>query len=275
METPNKSEAVERTFNREAETSEHKALVREEFTRQADAYASAPVITDAERLARLVGAADPGPDDRALEIATGPGYVAMALAERCREVIGLDLTAAPIAIAERTSRERGLRNVRFEVGEADNLPYDDGAFDLVVCRFAFHHFRNPEAILVQMCRVCRAGGKVVIEDLYASENRERAALYNRIERLRDTSHTRALALSELVAMMGRAGLEVEHVHSERLITHTENWLAGSQATPERAAEVRQLLEQDMHADLSGMRAFVRNNALHFIQRTAAVVSRKL
>lgn len=68
METPNKSEAVEGTFNREAETSEHKALVREEFTRQADAYASAPVITDAERLARLVGAADPGPDDRALDI---------------------------------------------------------------------------------------------------------------------------------------------------------------------------------------------------------------
>ena len=134
-----------------AETNEHKATVREEFTRQAQAYASAAVITDAERLARLVNAIDPGPDDRALEIATGPGYVAMALAQRCREVVGLDLTAAPIAIAQRTSRERGLTNVRFEVGEADNLTYGDGEFDLVVCRFAFHHFLHPEAILAQMC----------------------------------------------------------------------------------------------------------------------------
>lgn len=150
--------------NLEVETNDHKATVREEFTRQADAYASAAVITDAERLARLVRAINPMPTDRALEIATGPGYVAMALAERCREVVGVDLTAAPIAIGQRTSRERGLTNVRFEVGEADNLVYGNGEFDVVVCRFAFHHFRNPEAILAQMCRVCCTGGTVAVED---------------------------------------------------------------------------------------------------------------
>ena len=187
------------------ETDDHKAIVREEFTRQAQAYASAAVITDADRLARLVRAIDPRPDDRALEIATGPGYLAMALAPYCHEVIGLDLTAAPIAIAQRAIHERGLSNIRFEVGEADNLIYGDGEFDLVVCRFAFHHFMHPETILAEMCRVCRVGGTVVVEDLYANENPARAARCNRIEQLRDTSHTRALALSELIAMMGRPG----------------------------------------------------------------------
>ena len=256
------------------ETNDHQATVREEFTRQAKAYAAAPVITDAARLARLVRAIDPGLTDRALEIATGPGYVAMAWAERCREVVGLDLTAAPIAIAQRMSRERGLTNIRFEIGAADNLSYGDGEFEVVVCRFAFHHFLNPEAILAQMCRVCRNGGTVAVEDLYAHENRERAARCNRIEQLRDTSHTRALALSELIAMMGRAGLEVERVHSERLNTDMECWLASAQTPPDRAAEVRQLLEADIRADVSGMRPFVRDGALHFIQRTAAVVCRK-
>jgi ubiquinone/menaquinone biosynthesis C-methylase UbiE len=257
-----------------AETSDHKATVREEFTRQANAYASAPIITDAERLARLVHAIEPRPNDRALEIATGPGYVAMALAERCSEVVGLDLTAAPIAIAQRMSGERGLANVRFEVGEADDLPYADGEFDIVVCRFAFHHFLNPEAILAQMCRVCRTGGTVAVEDLFANENRERASCCNRIEQLRDTSHTRALALSELVAMMGRAGLEVEHFHSERLTTDIEGWLASAQTPVDRAAEVRRLIEADMREELSGMRPFARGGAIHFIQRTAAIVCRK-
>ncbi|MGD0288151.1 MAG: methyltransferase domain-containing protein [Candidatus Binataceae bacterium] len=258
-----------------AETNDHKATVREEFTRQAQAYASAAVITDAERLARLVNAIDPGPDDRALEIATGPGYVAMALAQRCREVVGLDLTAAPIAIAQRTSRERGLANVRFEVGEADNLTYGDGEFDLVVCRFAFHHFLHPEAILAQMCRVCRNGGTVAVQDLYANENRARAARCNRIEQLRDTSHTRALALSELIAMMGRAGLEVESVHSDRLTTDLEGWLASAQTPADRAKEVRQMLAADLREDLSGMQAFVRDGAVNFIQRIAAIVCRKM
>jgi ubiquinone/menaquinone biosynthesis C-methylase UbiE len=258
-----------------AETNQHKATVREEFTRQAQAYASAPVITDADRLARLVRAIDPRPDDRALEIATGPGYVAMALAQRCREVVGLDLTAAPIAIAQHTSRERGLTNVRFEVGEADNLTYGDGEFDLVVCRFAFHHFLNPEAILAHMCRVCRAGGTVAVQDLYAHENRARAARCNRIEQLRDTSHTRALALSELIAMMGRAGLEVESVHSDRLTTDLEGWLASAQTPVDRATEVRQLLAEDIREDLSGMQPFVRDGGVHFIQRIAAIVCRKM
>ena len=261
--------------NAEVETQDHKARVRDEFTRQAKAYAAAPVINDAERLARLVRAIDPGSEDRALEIATGPGYVAMALAEHCREVVGVDLTPAPIVIAQQTAREWGLTNVRFEVGEADRLAYGDGEFDVVVCRFAFHHFRNPEAILAQMYRVCRGGGTVAVEDLYAHENRERAERCNRIEQLRDTSHTRALALSELIAMLGRAGLEVESIHSERLITAMEPWIASAQATPERAAEVRKLLDEDMEADRSGMQPFRHDDSIHFIQRIAAIVCRKV
>ena len=261
--------------NVEAETNDHKAIVREEFTRQAQAYANAAVITDAERLARLVRAIDPDLTHRALEIATGPGYVAMALAERCREVVGVDLTAAPIAIAQRTSRERGLTNVRFEIGEADNLAYGDGEFDVVVCRFAFHHFRNPAAILAQMCRVCHTGGTVAVEDLYTNEHPARSARCNRIEQLRDTSHTRALPLSELIAMMGRAGLEVESVYSDRLTTDAESWLASAQTPADRATEVRQLIAADIHEDQSGMRPFVRDGAVHFIQRTAAIVCRKV
>ncbi len=258
-----------------AETNDHKAAVREEFTRQAQAYASAAVITDADRLARLVHAIDPAPTDRALEIATGPGYVAMALAERCREVIGLDLTAAPIAIAQRTSRERGLNNVRFELGEADHLSYGDGEFDVVVCRFAFHHFLNPGAILAEMCRVCRPGGTVAVEDLYASENPTRAARCNRLEQLRDTSHTRALALSELIAIMGLAGLEVERVHSDRLTTNLEGWLTSAQTSTDRAAEVRRRFDEDLRADASGMAPFMRDGAIRFIQRTAAIICRKM
>jgi protein-L-isoaspartate O-methyltransferase len=65
---------------------DHNAIVREEFTRQADAYARAAVITDEDRLVRLVTAIRPTDTDRALEIATGPGYVAMTLALRCQEV---------------------------------------------------------------------------------------------------------------------------------------------------------------------------------------------
>ncbi len=144
-----------------------------------------------------------------LEVATGPGHVAMAFAAVCREVVGVDLTEAPLKIAERMRAERGLTNVSFQKGDVESrLPFKDGEFDVVVCRFAVHHFAAPEKVIAEMARVCRADGLVAIEDLIASEQPERAAYYNEFERLRDTSHTSALALSELMRMTGAAGLEI-------------------------------------------------------------------
>jgi ubiquinone/menaquinone biosynthesis C-methylase UbiE len=258
-----------------AESDRHKNTVRDEFTRQADAYATAPVITDAERISRLINAINPSPDSRALEIATGPGHVAMALAARCREVVGIDLTPAPLAIANRLSRERGVTNVRFQLGEADRLAFADGEFDLVVCRFAVHHFENPPAIVGEMVRVCRPGGIVAIEDVFASEQPARAAYYNRIERLFDTSHTNALPLSELAALMGRAGLEIESVSSERIESKVDQRISMAPAPSASAAEVYRLVDDDRQNDLSGMRPFMRNGERYFVLRTATLICRKV
>jgi ubiquinone/menaquinone biosynthesis C-methylase UbiE len=258
-----------------AQQRDHKAVVREEFTRQANVYAAAPAITNEDRLSRLVTAISPDSNDRALEVATGPGYVAMALAARCGEVIGLDLTDAPLKIAERTRAARGLANVSFRAGDAEGLPFADGGFDIAVCRFAFHHFEAPERVLAEMCRVCRRGGTIAVEDLYASEIAARADYWNQIERLRDHSHTRALPISELIAMYTRAGVEIVRLYSDELIPDVEQWMAGAQTVADDAAQVRRLLEDDMRDDLSGIRPFVRDGRLHFHQRTVALIGRKL
>ena len=152
----------------------HKQKIQEEFTKQARAYASNAAISDGDRLLRLVNAVNPDPSARVLEIATGPGYVAMAFAERCREVIGVDLTEAPLVIAEENRRARGINNVTFRLADADQLQFADGELDVVVCRLAIHHFEFPEATLKEMTRVCRADGLVAIEDLAVSEHPGRA-----------------------------------------------------------------------------------------------------
>jgi ubiquinone/menaquinone biosynthesis C-methylase UbiE len=253
----------------------HKAVVREEFTRQANAYASAPVITNEDRLARLVTAIAPTGIERALEVATGPGYVAMALAARCREVVGVDLTAAPLEIAERTRNQRGLKNVSFRMADADNLPFADGQFDIAVCRFAFHHFQQPGRVLAEMCRVCRPRATIAIEDLYSSEIPERAAYYNRFERLRDQSHTRALAPTELIRTLAERGIELQRLYSDELTVEVQAWLENAKTRPEDMAEVWRMLEADMREDLSGTRPAMLNGRMMFEQRTVALIGRKL
>jgi ubiquinone/menaquinone biosynthesis C-methylase UbiE len=255
--------------------SAHKAVVRESFTRQADVYAVTPTVTDPARIERLVEAVHPAPLWRVLEVACGPGFLALAFAKRCREVVGLDLTDAPLAIAEKNRRERGLPNVRFQRGDADHLPFADAEFDAVVCRFAFHHFQEPGGVLREIARVCRPLGKVAIEDLVSSEHRARGDYQNRFERLRDPSHTRALAPSELLGLFTGAGLELEHLYSGELVQDLERWLANSRTPPDRAVEVRAMIERDGHEDLSGTRPCLQEGRWFFRQPTLAVVARKL
>lgn len=252
----------------------HNDLIRQAFTTQAAAYAANPAIADPERVARLVAAVDPAPDARVLEVATGPGYVALGFAAVCHEVVGLDLTDAPLAIAERNRKERGLANVTFERGDAQRLGYAGGSFDVVVCRLAFHHFADPAAVLAEMARVCRPGGKVAVEDIVVSELPDRAAYQNRFENLRDPSHTRAFSLGALLDMFTTAGLELEDVHTGRLIQVVEQWLSNSHTPPDVAAHVRALIQEDAAHDLSGTHPHPALGGLSFAQRTAIVVARR-
>src|SRR5208282_1119745 len=93
--------------------TQHNDVIRESFTTQAQAFAANPWVTDEERIRRLVAAAHLNGDECVLDIATGPGYIAEALAGAVREVVGVDLTDAMLAIAKQRTKERGISNVTF------------------------------------------------------------------------------------------------------------------------------------------------------------------
>jgi ubiquinone/menaquinone biosynthesis C-methylase UbiE len=259
-----------------ASIAQHKDKVREEFTRQANEYAAAPVIRDLDHIQKLINVVSPSADARVLEIATGPGHVAMAFAKVAREVIGVDLTEAPLKIAEKMRVERGLQNVSFRIADVESrLPFDDNELDVVVCRFAVHHFENPAIVIGEMARVCRIDGTVAVEDLISSEHAERAEYYNRFEQLRDTSHTRALPLSELVTTLASAGLEIMRFESSALKNPVDRWFTSGHTAPDREAEARALIERDLVEDLSGARPSRVDGELFFTHRLAIVTARKL
>ncbi len=255
----------------------HNDIVRESFTTQAAAFAANPWVSDEERIRRLVSAAHLTGNERVLDIATGPGYIAEAFAGVAREVVGIDLTDAMLAIAIERTKQRGVSNVSFRAGDAEKLPFENEQFDVVVCRLALHHVREPLQVLREMTRVCRVGETVLVEDIYASEHPERAAHQDCWEKLRDPSHVRTLPLSELLQLFCNAGLETEAVSTaEDLTPEVERWLATTKVAPEQAAEVRRLLEEDRIQDLSGTRPFQDEmGRLCFHARTAIVTGRKL
>jgi len=118
-------------------------------------------------------------------------------------------------------------------------------------------------------------GIVAIEDLVVSEYPARAGYQNSFEQLRDPSHTRALPISEFLALFTTSELEVEQVYTDYLTPAVEQWLANARTPDDRAGKVRAMLEQDELHDLSGTHPFRQSGAVYFRQRTAAFVSRKL
>jgi ubiquinone/menaquinone biosynthesis C-methylase UbiE len=256
---------------------QHNDVIRESFSTQAKAFAANPWVTDEDRIRRLVAAARLTGTERVLDIATGPGYIAEAFAGAAREVVGVDLTDAMLAIGKQRTSEHGVSNVSFRAADAQNLPFENAAFDIVVCRLALHHLLKPLQVLLEMARVCRIGGMVLVEDIYASEHPERAAYQDRWETLRDPSHVRTLALSELLQLFRDAGLETDYVlTADDLTPEVERWLATTKTPAERAGEIRRLLEEDRKHDLSGTRPFQdATGRLYFHARTAILAGRKV
>jgi len=152
-------------------------------------------------LCRLVGARS---DDDLLDVACGPGSLAIELAPHVASASGLDLTPAMLAEARLAGARSRCDDIVWIEGDAAALPVADGSFSLVASRAAFHHFERPEQVLSEMVRVCRPGGRVVVIDV--TPDPEKTAAYDRMERMRDPSHGHAHSFAELRAMGDRLGL---------------------------------------------------------------------
>ncbi len=254
----------------------HNEVVRESFTVQAKKFAENPWVTDEARIQRLVTAARLKGNERVLDVACGPGYIAEAFARSAKEVIGVDLTEAMLAIAEERTKQRGVANVLFRRGDVQELPFEREQFNVVVSRLALHHMPNPAKVVGEMSRVCRLNGTVLVEDIYGSEHTERGAYQNHWEKLRDPSHVRALPISQHLQLFRDAGLETDAVFTfDELCPEVERWLTTTKTQPEDAEEVRRLLEEDSRKDLSGTRPFQDEmGRLRFHARTAILTGRK-
>jgi SAM-dependent methyltransferase len=155
----------------------------------------------------------------ALDVATGGGHAADRLREAGFAVTTLD--PAP-----------GMRSD--VVARAEDIPFADDSFDVVVTRVAAHHFEDPRAALQEMARVSR-GLVLVADNLFVSDEAEEA------DRLRDPTHVRNYSEAEWRSMFDEAGLEVEAFEREDKRIELESWLERAGCTGAEAVRVRKLL----------------------------------
>jgi len=193
--------------------------VNDVWSGRAQAFRESPSHREGPDLELLVEMCEPAQGVTVLDVATGGGHVARRLrAEGCT-VITVD--PAP-----------GMQPD--VIARAEDLPFDDGSFDLVTCRIAPHHFEDVPAAVAEMARI--AERLVVIEDnLHVDEQVEAA------ERLRDPTHVRCYSEEEWKQVLIDAGLEIERAERLERTRDVDDWLARVETPSDDAARVRELL----------------------------------
>jgi ubiquinone/menaquinone biosynthesis C-methylase UbiE len=206
-----------------------------------------------ERLRRFVV---PTGDERALDVGSGTGMLALALAPLVREVVGIDLVPEMLEHARRAAED--YPNASFVEGDALALPFADGEFDLVVTSRTLHHVSRPELAIAEMTRVTRIGGRLLVVDQMTSLDPLEAFAHNRIEHLRDPSHVRVLSDQDFRGLFEANWLVLERFETEREAVELDEFLdraaCSGPARAEVIAEVERLLAAGRDAGIGLRRA---------------------
>ena len=196
------------------------------WSERAEAYRESPTHREGPDLDLVVEWCEPAEGIRALDVATGGGHVARRLREEGAEVVTLDPSPGMQADV---------------LAGAEDIPFADGSFDVVVSRIAPHHFGDIRAAIAEMGRVSRR--LVVIEDTLFSSDRHELA-----EKLRDPTHVRNYTESEWIDFLAEAGLEVERSERFEKVHPLEPWLARTGCEGGEAERVKELLADRMTED---------------------------
>jgi len=184
-------------------TRDRKVAARRWFDRRAAGYESGATSRWRDPVQRAsLEALELGPEDRLLDVGCGTGAASRTAAATAASVVGIDLSPEMIGRADELRGD--LDNLRFQIADAEDLPFEDARFSAVLCSNSFHHYPDPIAAVGEMVRVLDGKGRLVLGD--ACSDLAMARVADRFLRRFEPGHVRLYRSTELGAFLQGAGL---------------------------------------------------------------------
>lgn len=198
------------------DSSDLRARIRAQFGRAPAEYHASTAHGDPAMLDRMCAALELSSSHRAIDLATGSGHTALALAPYVSQVFAIDVTLEMLHATRANALAQQRANLSLLLGEAMALPVHSASVDVAACRIAPHHFADLDTALQEIARVLRPGGQFYVLDCSAPDDAEALAFIDEIEKLRDPSHVALYSPGRWQSALTDAGFGIKEV---KLLPH--------------------------------------------------------
>lgn len=241
----------------------HNQIVREQFNKQAEKYASWSLGKNVKHLNGYFDFCKIDPTDRVLDVACGPGDFIINAAKRISAGRGIDISDREIMIANSRLKDFGLSNVTFDCGAVEVLPYSNDVFSIVICRYAFHHFDNPLQVLKEMIRCCETGGKIGLLDISSYKDDYVNQFFETFDRLVDISHYKTLSAAEFGQLYDSVSVQKTKEITIDVELNVREYIDQNYQSPEIKKKIDRHLLSGLHDNKLSRFLYMRDGQLYF------------
>ncbi|MCP3965665.1 MAG: methyltransferase domain-containing protein [Lentisphaerae bacterium] len=216
------------------------------------------------------------PDMNILDIAAPNKTLARRLTDFVKKVVAYNYPCKTLKKHVDEAIHMPSENIEFVKGESDRLPFEDESFDLVICRFALHHFSDYSTKFAEMIRVCKKNGWVVVCDII-TEHPELFEKYNYYERLRAKSHAYFLTHEDLQSLFDENDLRIMRNEYRDLSMEFDKWFDAGSCLKDSGVKnkmLSELREELQGGPQTGLQPYMKDGKLFFLRRINIIVGKK-
>lgn len=229
-------------------TSQHNQTVIDQFTQQSKTFNDYQNVfskdTFSQKVLEMAAFKD---SETVLEVAAGTCAFGRLVAPHVAHVTALDLTPAMLQVGKKEAKNHNITNMDFIEGNAEELPFTNETFSVVMSRLAFHHFPQPQQVFAEMVRVLQPGGHLLVLDLEARAPHLQTKA-DAIEKQRDPSHVAALSQQTFMKYAAQHQLTLTHQATTSIPVLVEDWLNLTNVQEPTRSAINQSITSDINGE---------------------------